>query len=196
MTKRRVNVLAIGGMLLVAGMVGSIWQSDLIGWWRGEAKYKGRYTNSWRVELRRWEKVSICGGSSGQPRLVWSRGPALWHEWLAEPFARPGDFDSPVSPPLLNGDPEAIPVLVELLRAPEPNVRLIAAEALASFGRGTTEGFLPAVRAILPDIRATLDDEDQERRSQAEQTLRAIERILFWASLVPVEAGETSPPDW
>jgi hypothetical protein len=41
----------ITGILVIAGLAGSLWQSELIGWWRGEAKYKGRYTNSWRAEL-------------------------------------------------------------------------------------------------------------------------------------------------
>lgn len=166
-TKRRLLLLGIA--LLALLLAGSIFRNDLIGWWRGEAKYKGWYTNAWRAELRLWEKVRICGGSSGQSRLIWVRRPASGDEWLAELFLSAGDPGGPLSPPLFDNDPEAVPVLAELLRAPEPNVRLAAVEALQRIGPPASD----ALRALL----LVFEDDDEEVRQQAAQALQAIRPI-------------------
>jgi HEAT repeat protein len=64
-------------------------------------------------------------------------------------------------------DPAAVPVLVELLRSPESNVRLLAAIALPETG--------PQGRDALATLRALQDDRDGDVRWVAQATIRAIE---------------------
>src|SRR5262245_12623625 len=81
MTKRRIK-LALGLAILAALFLAIHYPSTLIGWWRGEAKYKGRYTNSWRAELRAY--AVIPGPSSIVPLRPWVlwRRPTQWERWL------------------------------------------------------------------------------------------------------------------
>jgi hypothetical protein len=109
-------------------LAGSLLSPD-VRWWlyghlRGEAFYKGRPTSYWRGRVTAWNDLGFYPPAVS---LV-VRRPRWWADWPpwcsgraaplleAEPF--PGD------------DPASIPVLVELLRDGDAQVRADAAEAL------------------------------------------------------------------
>jgi hypothetical protein len=147
----------------------AFYQSDLIGWWRGEAKYKGRYTNSWRAELRTYKYCGYAQYTSWDGHSIWifRREPSKWEEWLERvlPKGFPAKKDS--TRPLRDGDPEAISVLIELLDAPEQNVRIQAANGLERAGE--------AARDAIPALLAMLKIQDWDAALAARQALRAID---------------------
>jgi hypothetical protein len=153
---------------------GFYFRSDVIGWWRGESKYRGHSTNAWHAELQRWHRIVACGGSGGKSFLVWSRQPAPSEAWFAALAPRLDDTDGPFGPPLLNGDRDATGVLAELLRAPESHVRLLAIEGLEQIGLGASQ--------TVPALLAVLEDEDEDVRQRAMQALRAIKPEVLWSA--------------
>src|SRR5207249_3955908 len=104
------------GLFVVVGLVPGV-RTGLVGWWRGEATYRGRYSGAWAEELRGW----LALGEPGSPGAVlYARPVPAWRQWLGSPARWAVD-----EPPLHEGDPAAVPVLVELLRDPDPVVRLV-----------------------------------------------------------------------
>jgi HEAT repeat protein len=90
-----------------------------------------------------------------------------------------------VGHPLLKSDPEALPVLIELLQVPESDVRFIAIEGLGSLG--------PAAADAVPSLFRVLKSEDRELQYQAWQSLRLITgNYPPWEYMDPDEATETS----
>jgi hypothetical protein len=161
-TKRRVLLILCAAM--VAAVIAVFYQSALIGWWRGEAKYKGRYTNSWRAELRSYDSIAI--GDLGCVDWIFVRRTSRLEDWLAK--VMPGSSPKVHPPaPLQDGDPEAIPVLVELLTSPERIVRIMAAAGLEQIGS-------PAQEAI-PALSALVDDEAGDVVFAARQAIRIIQ---------------------
>ena len=151
MNRRRALLLA--SALLTIAFAGSVFQSDLVGWWRGEAKYKGRYANAWRMELRKYEFVrtfNFAHGVSGHWVLIFERKPAVWEKWLASALPSVYKLKTDSKPPLHEGDEEAFPVLIELLRAPEWNVRLLAMDGLRAIP-GYTDEEITELHALLED---------------------------------------------
>jgi hypothetical protein len=149
MSKRR-KLLLICLAALVILATAAFNQSALIGWWRGEAKYKGRYTNSWRAELRSYDN---CFRISSE--WYFCHTPSRWEQWLSKILPNSSQLSNRFDPPWEDGDPEAIPVLVELLKSPERHVRIIAAYGLEIIG--------PPARDAIPALLAMLlrdDDED------------------------------------
>ena len=166
MTRRR--ILLILSVAMVAAIVATFYQSALIGWWRGEAKYKGRYTNSWRAELRAYERIfGVMSDKRTNVKWFFVRQPTKWEEAFDKLFnSNAQNIDH--SPPLQDGNAEAVPVLVELLQAPEANVRIIAAQGLEEIG--------PSASEAVPALQRALRDEDQEVAQASRQALRAINR--------------------
>jgi hypothetical protein len=163
----RRGVFLIVSAAMVAAVIATFYQSALIGWWRGEAKYKGRYTNWWRTELREYYRLPSLSRFGGQTNWCFIRCPTKWERWLAKVL--PGDSQTVYqSPPLQDADPESVQVLIELLRAPEPIVRLIAAAGLENIGS-------PA-REAAPALLALVDDEDECVALASRQALRVIQR--------------------
>jgi hypothetical protein len=163
----RVLALVCVVAVLALAVAGALYRSALIGWWRGEAQYRGRYTNSWDAEVRHWRIVGYIGGN-GHCSPIYSREPSWWLLMLDKlGCGRFMDRSYPV-PSILEGcDPAAAPVLVELLRSPNSNVRILAATALAETG--------PGARDALAALRALQDDEDSEVRWAAETAIWEIE---------------------
>jgi hypothetical protein len=127
----------------------AFYQSALIGWWRGEAKYKGRYTNSWRAEMRSYD-VNLGCDPLGHGCWDFVRRPSLREQWLSKllPSSFRPKLDS--CPTLLDSDPEAVPVLIELLHASETKVRILAAYGLEKIGSPARPAF-PVLLTLLKD---------------------------------------------
>ena len=142
----------------------ALYQSALIGWWRGEAKYKGRYTNSWRAELRSYSVIPLADVGTFDS-FFFFRKPSGWETWLAK--LAPWQVETnDYCPPLQEGDLEAMPVVVELLRAPEANVRVIAAWGIKEIGA-------PA-RAAIPALLALENDKDPDVRLACQLAIGSI----------------------
>jgi hypothetical protein len=157
--------LAVVAILATA----AFYQSALIGWWRGEAKYKGRYTNSWRAELRSYENWG-CFSSGALIHMRWDflRMPTTWEKLLTKVMPRNYQPSLFIPPPLQDADPQAVGVLVELLTSPEINVRIIAANGLERIGPSATDA--------IPALLIAVKDEDWEVAQASRQALTAIYR--------------------
>jgi len=98
-------------------------------------------------------------------------------------------FKEPVSPwnqggppPLLDGDPAALPVLLELLHADSAKVRAVAAAGLGTVG--------PAAREAVPDLLQACQDE-WEVELEARHSLKLIDPS---ASIPKASYKEVSSP--
>jgi hypothetical protein len=165
MTKRSFLILGIG--LLAPLFVGFSFHCDLVGWWRGEAKYKGRFTNSWRIELRQYDQ-RLAMVSLGIVSWEYRRKPTQWERLLAKVLPSKQVAILHLDPPLQEGDIQAIPVLLELLCAPEPNVRALAVRGLGEVG--------PAARTAVPSLQSALNDESDEVAHEAASALHSIDK--------------------
>jgi HEAT repeats len=176
MTYRRALLLVCLPLLgLVLTALSPFWRPPLIGLYRGESTYQGRYTNEWRADLQQWEVIDRgkCDGSPFRCRL---RRPPFWNQWLRLPTASASPpFEQH---PLMQHDPASVPVLLDLLHDPDPEIRLIAIEALEKIG--------PDARAAVPVLFELLDNEDQDVSEAAEDALfhidyeKAREEGLRW----------------
>jgi hypothetical protein len=180
LTKRRLFLVVAG--LLVIAIVASLF-STVRGWMAGEPFYRGRPASYWSRELGTWFPVSLRGGfvcsfgnenegeraekRSEPPMRVYVRLPGKWQ-------LRVLDYAPPrlqrfllEQPPILHGDPKALPVLMVLLDDENIEVRKMAIHGLKALG--------PEAAEAVPALRKRLEDEDAEVRKQAEAALRGIE---------------------
>jgi HEAT repeat protein len=160
MTRRR---LVLIGLLLVAGLGVAVLASDspytLWGRLRGEHFYHGRPACSWRAAIQGWfwpstrnlKSISLSTGSPMPLAQVWQR---LFGSGPEEANERPA---------VLSGDPEALPVLVDLLRDSDWVVRQEAALGLGNLG--------PAAAPAVPALAAALKDGDAGVRLSAAHAL-------------------------
>jgi hypothetical protein len=157
MTRTRwlIGLVTVPLLGILAAWVVPPWRTAVVGACNGESKYQGRYTNYWREELLYWEVAADAISREGPPGVgvrsrftVWCRSPHPWVERLAVAVGRPSPGRS-YDCPLLAGDPDAVPVLMELLRDPDPKVRLIAIQGLEIVGPAAG----PAVPALLRALR-------------------------------------------
>ena len=187
MTRRRVLLLA--SALLAITFACSVFRSDLTGWWRGEAKYKGRYTNSWRAELLQWD------GHRDAVHIVLLNLPqhqSSWWESLRDKLLPSANARTPDVWLLLDDDPEAIPVLIELLRDPERKVRMHTIELLKWKGEILKWKGLDAldVVEVLKEIERS---EDRELSDRASSAIRRIHPAWVDASPLadePIQKGK------
>jgi hypothetical protein len=163
MTRRR-KLLVICLTALVILATAAFYQSALIGWWRGEAKYKGRYTNSWRAEMRCYEG-GMAEGNLWHLDYAFSQKSSLWENWLDKLGVRKrslGGFTIGVPDRhdlgivLQDGDPDAVPVLMELLNDEDPTVRLLAIFGLQRVGAAARDA-VPQLLALCPDPERGFD---------------------------------------
>ena len=134
-------------------------------WWDryrpSEAHYQGRPTARWAEDIL----STRAAGVDESGRMVWYGPPTWWERWRTRLGGPPGDWFR--QPAVLSGDPAAAAVLAELLRHPEPKVRVVATTALrmaAGERRPTLEG-----------IMETVGPDDAEARRYAEDSLRRVE---------------------
>ena len=115
--------------VLAGALAGALLSPDL-GWraWgrlRGEAFYKGRPTSYWRGRVSAWNDLGFYPPAND---LV-VRRPRWWADcppWRSGQLVAPDPWAGESFP---DDDPAAIPVLVELLRDGDAQVRADAAEA-------------------------------------------------------------------
>ena len=142
-TNRRIILASLGLLLLGAVFIVPAGRYAIIGWLRGESFYQGRPTSYWHSELREWEFHVIA-----RPMAKW---PPEWcYGWLCE--EKRGLLDRLMDPewqayeqglsPLLMGDPDALPVLMVLLKSEQPAIRHQAVFGLGRIG--------PQARPALP----------------------------------------------
>jgi hypothetical protein len=131
--------------LLVPGVRWRLW-----GTLRGESFYRGRPTSYWSREVSRCPKTSdyrcSLAGLWHAPRV-----PATRVDGVKAVFGLPHTVTSPRFP-LRDDDPSAVPVLIDLLKDPDPGVRMYAAESLGGLGT--------AAAAAVPALTESLRDED------------------------------------
>jgi hypothetical protein len=161
------------GLLLLAGAVFLLpsirWRA--IGYVKGEAFYQSMPTSYWSREAQQWElrtefrpagDVMSLGGHVRR----WVRRSSPTEEFLERltgSRARSGSAKLA----LLEPEPTALPVLVELLHDPVPEVRLIAVGGLRHLGQ--------QAKPALPALQALGDDENVEVRGAALWAIRCIQ---------------------
>jgi hypothetical protein len=171
--KYRRKFAALWAILLISTFVVIYYQSDIIGWWRGEAKYQGKYTNYWERELQDF-RVQETGPSGHDVRFgvgIHRTPKSKWEEWCQKLIT--GFLSNPrQKPPLQNGDPDALAVLVELLRSGHRDVRIIAALGLEEIG--------PKAGTAVPALLAALEDEERLVVYFAWYALKEIDSAAAW----------------
>jgi hypothetical protein len=154
-------------LLLVAGsflLPAVHWR--VIGWVKGEAFYEGRPTSYWSGEAKRWEWKRAWGTGTLQPAEGWDRRSSPSEEFLEAVTGNRSWFVS-AKLVLVEPEPAALSVLIELLHDPSPQVRLIAVRGL---------GYLSQeAKPAIPALQALCGDEHVDVRQEAITTVRWIE---------------------
>jgi hypothetical protein len=164
MVKRR-KLAWTGLFLLIAIIVASFNSSGLIGWWRGEAKYQGKYTNYWREELCAYQ---LWGYDRDPFYSHWTfiRLPSKLDRFLSNIGLSSSQAGIGFEPPLQYPEPDAVPVLIELLDSREQDVRILAANGLGNIG--------PKARDANPALLDASMDEDPLVAQAAREAIWAI----------------------
>jgi hypothetical protein len=147
------------------------------------ATFRGKTAAAWDAELRHWspdiEWVSIGGRGTH-----WGYHAPAYEVWLAQAGFSVRSSDSDLA--LLAGDPDAVPVLLELLKSSSPKTRRVAAQGLGQVGSWpglfSPESREESATALLRAI----DDDDPDVRLEAEQALVRVDR----------EAAERAGLEW
>jgi hypothetical protein len=136
-------------LVLVALAAFAVWLEPtriLWGSLRGEPWYKGRPASFWAEQIRPWDSYSlshrptICGGLRQRGSLRTSFGCMDWSFGTYEYTPRTSklqmllsqyiNFPEPVWPDILEGNADAMPVLLALADHPDDVIRLWAAEGI------------------------------------------------------------------
>jgi hypothetical protein len=128
---KKVAILVLGVMLLVL-IVSPGSQPTLRGYFSGEARYGGRPTSywSWRINNIPAKDIHFEEGCMGR---AYSVVPATFVDTLKLKLGMGRPSFVEVQLPLSNGDPDTIPVLIELLKDPNLIIRQHAAHTLGLF---------------------------------------------------------------
>jgi HEAT repeat protein len=136
--------------------------------------YRGKTAAQWQAELRCWEPLLKTARNKGGRWTWWVYFPPTHEVWLAKFGVSRRDYDAKLA--LVEGDPEAVPVLLELLKSPSPKARRAAAQGLEKVACKAPQ-FPPAqLDAATQALLAAIDDEDQAVRLDAEQALFSVDR--------------------
>lgn len=138
--------LVTGGMVLVVAL-GLAWlvpasRWAMVGLARKESFYQGRPTSYWSKEIKDWNTYLLASYSP-------VRSSPGWKDLVPSgPHSRNADMRE--HPAVLEGDPRAIPVLIELLQAEDAGVREWAASTLGEIGPPARDA-IPALSELLKD---------------------------------------------
>jgi len=167
-------VFAICLIVALLWLSGAHW--TLLGHIKGEASYKGQPTRVWSKRL---QAITVSGYAgfdvqSAGSHVVreYSRPSNTVWDWLDYLEGKPTSYvDVPEAEvPFTDGDPRAVPVLIELLDNRDPDVRLLAARGLCRIG--------PEAKGAMPALQKTLDaDIDRREFDVVLELENAIERI-------------------
>jgi hypothetical protein len=177
-------LILLGGVSLLHPAVH--WR--LLGWARGEAFYDGRPTSWWVEDIEKhfsavtWTQLGLLGSGQEIPPELWQitdwtrSMPPPWWEW--RPSWWGGDNANQLvqwlvamgQAPLVNGDPTALPVLLELLRRPELKARQVAVTGLEKLARQEP--------AAMASLRAAANDPDPAVRRQVQQSLERLDERI------------------
>lgn len=148
---RRIAKRGWFGVVLVLILLGTLFvipanRYRMSGFIRGESFYQGLPVSYWTQEVEKWEHTWKFDDRTLQS--VWHRRPANWEAWWVARFIG-SDPAAQDTLPLLQGDSQAVAVLIELLGDPDWKIRWIAAEGLGIIG--------PAARSAFPGLHALVD---------------------------------------
>jgi hypothetical protein len=118
--------------------------------------YRGLATSEWEREIANWDvQVPSCG-NGGIRLFVWRRPSPLAKicAYIGIPYPR-----DQATLPLLEGDPNALPVLMELFESPDPKTRRIAIEGVWRIG--------DRARIAAPLLAKALGDPDSDVSCEA-----------------------------
>ncbi len=137
---KRLRYICLGALLLI-GLVVTLLVPEtrygIPGWLRGEQWFRGRPTCYWSAAVRSYVKARDNPPGPPFPFLARLLGIRPHYEWTAQPA-------------VLGGGRESIPVLLQLLRDKDKNVRQAAAQSLGDLGTAGGIG-VPALAAALQD---------------------------------------------
>jgi hypothetical protein len=140
--------------------------------------YRGLTTGEWEGEIARCDvSPPPCGTGNGGRNLYLWRNPSSWERVRAAiGFSNP---PGPLPWLLLEGDPAALPVLVELFGSPDPKARRVAIEGVRRIGD-------PA-KGAAPLLVKALGDPDPSVSVEAAFALRRWERARVdrWLGVSP-----------
>jgi hypothetical protein len=143
---------------VLAGLAALVMTLPLLAWGgfalpalvQGEHFYCGLPSRLWADAVRRWHR-----NNPRQPRPV-----STWFgRWMLR-------LSSRAEPPVLRGDPAAVPVLSDLVQCRDENVRWRAARALARMG--------PTAKAAVPALLEAVYEESPPARAETAEALVAI----------------------
>jgi hypothetical protein len=154
-------------LLLLAGCVLGLppvhWR--LIGAWRDEEFYLGRPTSWWAQQVEREAHLQPVVLPYVRPPMPAAVTPRPWWQWW-------GAGSGSATDALLDGYEPAQPVLLELLRRDNPQVRLAAVYGL--------EAYRPESPAVTQALRRAAEhDADDGVRWTAAWALRLVDPDLF-----------------
>jgi hypothetical protein len=156
--------LAVSGLALIALVLNSAHKP--VG-----SLYRGLATSEWQREIGSWDVGSPSCGVGGYALWVWHRPSTFAKvcDFLGIPY-----WQNQCTLPLVEGDPEAIPVLMELFDSPDPKARRIAIEGIRRIGD-------PAKQAV-PLLVKALEDNDFDVSCEAAITLMKWDkaRVMQW----------------
>jgi hypothetical protein len=157
-------VLFVAGFVTIALSPRGRW--IIHGLWHGESFYKGLPTSYWREQAKEWadsEKTVDGGGFSGS-------GDAAPPPKLLDQIRERGNKALPTNPAPspIGHHRKGIPVFLELLDDPDPDVRRYAAFALADIGQ--------EAKVAVPRLAGLLRDGTPEVRRVAAIAILMIEK--------------------
>jgi hypothetical protein len=151
----------------------------LIGWSRGEIFYDNRPISWWVEDIEdHYVRVVaveaiVQGGPPPDPGphipLDWVRTtPSPWWEWRPRWWHNTSTLVTNIADaPLVKTDPDALPLLLQLLRRPEVKSRQVAVTGLARLADDAHSGALEA-------LESAANDPDPTVRRQIEHVLRQL----------------------
>lgn len=150
--KRRWRLWLILAMLLLGdSLLHPAVHWRLIGWAKGEAFYQGRPKSYWRWEWEWWHPMWTSAGAFlpdyALERYVWYRSPSDWATILDNRFGI--KVNSPDRLPLLKGDVESVPVLLQLLETQNNDLKLIACGGRQLIGQRAANEAVPILLRLV-----------------------------------------------
>jgi len=142
MTRRRLCLCLL--LLLVALLLLPAVHWRLIGWVKGEAFYQGRPTSYWKWDCQQWEHVPAILGPAYWRKTRSARWDNSVREWLGI-----STQPTPESPPLFSADPDALPVLLELLDLddePSQRIAIVGIRIIGPAGKAASPRLLQLIR--------------------------------------------------